>query len=139
VIRAGVRRLLVALVVVLGGAAAISAVLGALAHRSILHSLAIGYYLVGAAILLGSLAFGSRGPNRVERNPEVDPLREIERPGPLGILGGMSGPRTRGRRSLRKATPEERRESRLTSIALFVFGVLIVLLGAALDPTRRAF
>lgn len=135
-IRAGLRRLFVALLIVLGGAAAISAGVGAIGHKSILHSLAIGYYLVGAGVLVGSLALGSRGPNRIDRDPDA------ERPvplGPLGILGGMAASRARRRRTIRRATPEERRESRLASLGLFAFGVLIVLLGAVLDPTRHAF
>jgi hypothetical protein len=44
-----------------------------------------------------------------------------------------------GRRQLRKTTPEERRESKRESLGLFVLGLLLVLLGAAFDPTRHAF
>lgn len=132
-IRAGLRRLAVILAVVLGGTAAISAALGALAGRSVLHSLAIGYYLVGAGVLVGSLALGSRGPNRVERGGAED------RPISIGGLFPLFGGRSAGRRTIRKRTPEERRQSRLGSLGLFVFGVLLVLLGAAIDPTRRAF
>jgi hypothetical protein len=129
-IRAGLRRLLGILVVGLGGAAAISSALGALAGKSVQHSLAVGYYLLGALLLLGSLVLGSRGPMRAERDAES------MRPGPLGILLPSA---SLGRRALRKATPEERRESRFTSLGLFVFGVLVILLGAVLDPARHAF
>ncbi len=118
------------LAVVLGGTAAISGALGALAGTSILHALAVGFYLVGAGILFGSLALGSRGPTRADRSAEGDP--PFLPLGPIPIL-------PRGRRSRRKATPEERRESRRISLGLFVFGLLLVLVGAALDPTRRLF
>ncbi|HZS30656.1 MAG TPA: hypothetical protein VFA37_05320 [Gaiellaceae bacterium] len=132
-LRAALRRLVVILAVVLGGTAAISASIGALAGKNVPHALAVGYYLVGAGVLFASLAIGSRGPMRADRDAE-----EEIRPSPLGILGGMVV-RSRNRRSLRKATPEERRESRLTSMGLFVFGLFVVMLGAAIDPSRRAF
>jgi hypothetical protein len=121
----------VILAVLLGGTAAISLALGALAGRSLLHSLAVGYYLVGAGVLLGSLALGSRGPMRADRSVEDDRAPVVP------VLGGLHTPR--GRRNLRKATPEERRESRRSSLGLFVLGVLIVLLGTAFDPSRHAF
>lgn len=128
-VRAGLRRLLVIVVVVLGATAALSAALGALAG-DVRHALAVGYYLVGAAVLLGSLALGIRGPMRVDR--EID---ETERPafafGPI--------PLPSRRRTLRKATDEERREARLGSLGLFVFGVALVLLGAVVDPSRHVF
>lgn len=134
-IRAGLRRVLVIVVVVLATTAAIAAGLGALAGKSVVHALALGYYLVGVGVLLGSLAFGLRGPNRVDRSTEE------YRPGPLGVLGGgvPVGGRVSRRRTVRTAKPEERREARLASVGLFVFGVALILLGAILDPTRRAF
>jgi hypothetical protein len=122
VVRAGLRRILVVVAVVLGGTAALSAALGALAGKSILHALAVGFYVVAAALLLGSLALGGRGPTRVDRSAE-----------------DYGGRHSLGRRERRKATPEERREARWTSLGLFAFGLLLVLLGAALDPSRRVF
>jgi hypothetical protein len=47
--------------------------------------------------------------------------------------------RARSRRRRRKATPEERAESRRGSFGLFLLGVALVLLGALVDPSRRAF
>lgn len=133
-IRAGLRRLLVFLLAVLGGVAAISAGFGALAGRSVPHALATGYYIAGAACLVVSFVFGSRGPIRVD--PTDDP--EEYRPAGFGVFGFARGGRT-GRRQRRKATPEERRETRLGSVGLFVFGLLLILLGAAIDPARRVF
>jgi hypothetical protein len=134
VIRAGLRRLFLFLLLALGGTAAISATFGALAGKSLSHTLAVGYYVVGAGCLLMSLAFGSRGPTRAESTDDAEDYR----PSPFGILGSPRGGRI-GRRARRKATPEERREARLAAIGLFAFGVLLVLLGAAIDPGRRAF
>jgi hypothetical protein len=117
--------------VLVGGTAAISVGLGALAGDNLLRSIAVGYYLLGGGILLCSFALGIRGPMRAERSVETeDPVIST----PL-----WSSLRPSGRRSLRKATPEERRGARRESLGLFVFGLLIILLGTAFDPTRRAF
>ena len=108
--------------VVVGGTAAVSAVLGALAGTGLDHALAVGYYAVGAASLVGSFVLGSRGPWR----SEVSHDGSIQ----TGVFG---------RRHVRKATPEERREGRWHSVGLFALGIALVLLGAAIDPTRRIF
>ncbi len=122
-LRAGFRRILVLLAVVVGGTAAVSAVLGALAGASIPRSLATGYYVIGSAVLVGSFVFGVRGPLRSEATDEVEAV-------PL---------RSRGRRRLRKATAEERHEGRRVSLGLFALGVALLLLGAVVDPSRTAF
>src|ERR1700760_4986228 len=100
--------MLVFALIVLGGVAAISAVWGALAHKSVPHAVAIGYYVAGAAFLVAGFALGSRGPTRTD--PSDDP--EAYRPSPMGVLG-FSRARYGSRR---KATPEERREGRLASV-----------------------
>lgn len=110
--------------VVLGATAAVSAALGALAGKNIHHALAVGFYVVGAAVLFGSFVFGSRGPTRVDRSVEDDRL---------------SRPFVFGRRKRRKATVEERSEARWASLGLFAFGILFVLLGALLDPGKHVF
>ena len=123
-LRAALPRILALLAVVVGGTAAVSAAIGALAGRGIAHSLATGYYVVGAAVLVGSFVMGSRGPWRSDvmaQEPE------------------LAAYRTRTRRRRRKATPEERAESKRSSFGLFLLGVGVVLLGALLDPSRRAF
>jgi len=133
VLRGALRRIAAIVAVLLGGTAAISVALGALADRNLLRSLAVGYYLVGAGVLLCSLALGIRGPMRAGRTfdeEEDDPRFNVPT---MGLL------RPVGRRSLRKATPEERRESKRESLGLFVLGLVLVLLGTAFDPTRRAF
>jgi hypothetical protein len=132
VLRGALRRIAVILAVLVGGTAAVSAALGALAGSGLLRSLAVGYYVAGAGVLLGSLALGSRGPMRAERDGEDDSPPVV-----VPILGGLYAPR--GRRNLRKATPEERSESRRNSLGLFALGLLLVLLGTAFDPTRHAF
>lgn len=131
-LRGALRRIAAIVAVLAGGTAAISVALGALAGKSLLHSLAVGFYLVGSGVLLGSLALGSRGPMRVDRSSDDE--NPVLAPSPL--FGGL---RQLGRRSFRKATAEERSESRRSSLGLFALGLLFILLGAAFDPSRRAF
>jgi len=127
VLRGALRRIAAILAVLVGGTAAISVALGALAGKSLLHSLAVGFYLAGAGTLFGSLALGSRGPMRVDRSFDED------------VLGERHALRPFGRRTLRKATPEERVEARRASLGLFVLGLALILLGTAFDPSRHAF
>jgi hypothetical protein len=122
VLRAGFRRIVVFLAVVLGGTAAVSAALGALAGADLSRSIATGYYLIGSAVLVGSFVVGVRGPLRSEavEQGEAAPLRY------------------RASRRLRKTTPEERHEGRRISLGLFALGVALILLGAVIDPSRSA-
>jgi hypothetical protein len=123
-LRAALPRIVALLAIVLGGTTAVAVGVGALAGRSIAHSLATGYYVVGAAVLVGSFVLGSRGPWRSEMDD---------------VVLDASMFRSRARRRRRKATPEERAESKRSSFGLFMLGVALVLLGALVDPSRRAF
>jgi hypothetical protein len=123
-LRAALPRIFGLVAIVLGGTTAVAAVAGALSGRSIAHALATGYYVVGAAILVGSFVLGSRGPWR----------SEVE---DVGLDTATFRSRTRRRR--RKATLEERAESKRSSFGLFLLGVALVVLGALVDPSRRAF
>jgi hypothetical protein len=123
VLRAAFRRIAVAVAVLVGGTAAVSAALGALAGANILRSLATGYYVIGAAVLLGSFALGVRGPMRAE---VVDSNEAT--PTPMRPF----------RRRRRKATAEERAESKRSSLGLFALGIALLLLAAAVDPSRSA-
>jgi hypothetical protein len=131
VLRGALRRIAAILAVLVGGTAAISAAIGAIAGKGLLHSLAVGFYLVGAGVLLCSLALGSRGPMRADRSFDEDSADVV--PSPIGP------PHVLGRRKLRKTTPEERSESRRASLGLFALGLVLLLLGAAFDPSRRLF
>lgn len=136
-VRAGLRRLLVLFLFVLGGVAVIAATLGALAGASVPHAISIGYYIAGCGSLIMSFAIGSRGPTRAE--PDPDGENEDYRPSAMTVLGGVPRGGRIGRRPRRKATPEERREARLASLGLFVFGIALLLLGAAFDPAKHVF
>jgi hypothetical protein len=132
VLRAALKRIAVVVVVLVAGTAAVSVTLGALAHANLAHSIAVGYYVVGAAVLLGSFVVGGRGPLRREWGDEAEvPVV------PPTIFSMGRGPLRR--RSVRKATPEERREARMSSVGLFALGLVLVLIGIAIDPSKRAF
>jgi hypothetical protein len=108
--------------VVIVATAVISLALGALAHAPLEHSVAVGYYVVGAGALIGSLAFGLRGPRRREYG-------DGDRP--AGQLFSFSVPR-----KVRRATSEERFEAKRSSLLFFAVGILFIAIGAAFDPTR---
>ena len=110
---------------VVGATAAVSVSLGALAHDNLGHSIAVGYYLVGSGALLGTLAFGLRGPTRRE-------FSDGDRP--LG-LGQFLSFGTRGK-IRRRTTDEERSDARRSSLLFFAFAILLFVIGAAVDPAR---
>ncbi|MFL5960218.1 MAG: hypothetical protein ACJ75G_08155 [Gaiellaceae bacterium] len=123
-LRAALPRIFALVAIVVGGTTAVSAAIGALGGKSIGHAIATGYYVAGAAVLVGCFVLGSRGPWRSETLDEAD---------------GLGTLRPRARRRRRKATPEERAESKRSSLGLFLLGIGLVLLGALVDPSRRAF
>jgi hypothetical protein len=126
VLRGALKRIAILVTIVVGGTALASLVLGALAGASALRALAVGFYAVGAAVLVGSFVIGVRGPLRPEWGEDQD--GQIVNPN-RGILP----------RSVRRATADERTESRRNSLGLFVFGMTLVLIGAGFDPTRHVF
>ena len=103
----------------------VSLIIGALAGADPLHALAVGFYLAGAGVLIGSFVIGVRGPLRPEWKE--------------GHEGAM--PATRGffPNSVRRATPDERSESKRNSFGLFLFGLSLVFIGAGFDPSRHFF
>ena len=133
----GLRRLLIIFVALFALTAVLSLVLGALDHASLERALAVGFYAVGAAVLLGSFVLGLRGPvrgewreDKGEEIPQVVPPEAVPR---AGYLGGIVP------RSVRRTTTEERKEARLNSIALFGLGIALILIGSGFDPTRHPF
>jgi hypothetical protein len=133
VLRAALRRIAAILAVMVGGTAAVSAALGALAGKSILHSLAVGYYVAAAAVLIGCFVTGARGPLRRDSRDDGAEVPAV----PPSMFSSNRSPLRR--RNMRKATPEERRESRLISLGLFALGLVLILIGSVLDPSRHAF
>jgi hypothetical protein len=142
VLRSGLRRLVVIFAVIFAVTAVLSLVLGALAHANLERALAVGFYASGAAVLIGSFVFGLRGPVRGEwgaaqagHGQGVDGLQgAAEAPVPHGgTFGGLMP------RKVRRTTSDERTDARRNSIALFVLGIVLILIGSGFDPSRHPF
>lgn len=97
----------------------LSLTLGALAGGSVQRSIAIGFYLIGCLMLIFGFFVGNRGPLRHDRTDE-------DRPSLIP-------------RAVRKATPEERRESVNVSVLFIVIGLGLILLGAVSDSAHKLF
>jgi hypothetical protein len=130
-LRGALRRIAGILAVVIGLTAAVSLILGALAHASLERALADGFYVAGAVVLIGSFVLGMRGPLRAEWGDADQPPPD---PGELPARRGGLMPR-----AIRKTTPDERTEARRNSLALFVLGIALVFIGAGFDPSRHPF
>ena len=97
----------------------LSLMFGALAGAPIQRSIAIGFYLIGCLILIFGFFVGNRGPLRHDR-------KDDEKPSFIP-------------RGVRKATPEERRESMSVSVLFVVLGLGLILLGAVSDSAHKLF
>jgi type IV secretory pathway protease TraF len=129
VLRSAARRLLILFAVIFAGTSVVSLALGALAHANLLRSLAVGFYVVGAVVLVGSFILGMRGPLRSEFEDERGELAPAR-----GMLSSVLVPR-----SIRRTTVEERQDARRTSLALFGLGILLIFIGAGFDPAQHVF
>jgi hypothetical protein len=130
VLLSALRRLLILFAVIFAVTAAVSLVLGALAHANLERALAVGFYIAGSAVLIGSFVFGLRGPVRGDYGGA---LEETETGMPRPGLGGFLP------RRVRRTTADERLDARQNSIALFALGVVLILIGSAFDPVRHPF
>ena len=143
-LRSGLRRLVVIFAVIFAVTAAVSVVLGALAHANLERALAVGFYASGAAVLIGSFVFGLRGPVRGEWGTAQGGLGHGESPD--GLQGAGEAPVPHGGtfgglmpRKVRRTTVDERTDARRNSIALFVLGIVLILIGSGFDPSRHPF
>jgi len=107
--------------------AAVSALIGLALGSSAARSAATGLYLVGCFLIVLGVFAGVRGPLRPEGDPE-----DAE---PLGGLLGM-GIFAKG---VRRATRDERDDARATAWLFLAMGVVMVLVGIALDPRTSLF
>jgi hypothetical protein len=109
---------------VLGSAltAGVSLALGAAFGSSAARALSLGFYLVGAFLLVAGFFMGNRGPVRLKGRP------------------GAEGPWGFGRdRRVRWATPEEREEAINLSAVFVVLGFALILIGVAADSRYSLF
>ena len=120
-VRHGARRFFVVLFAVVFGTAAISLALGLLLGSSVSRSLSVGFYLVGAFLLIFAFFVGNRGPVRVKGDPG------------FGMLGFFKD------RQLRWATGSEQVESLSLSFVFVALGIVLILLGIATDTRYSLF
>lgn len=112
-----------ALAIVVGCVVVVSLVFGALLHISSRHAISAGLYLIGALMLAIGFFHGVRPPVRTEA-------------GGRSLQGGMFGILFSAG-TVRGATAEEHRDSH-QSAALFIgLGLVLIVLGALIDPTHR--
>ncbi len=111
-----------------GGSAlivAVSAAGGALAGADPVRAIAVGFYIIGSLLLVGSFFIGNRGPARVEGD-------DAELPSAFSVLGiGITG------RRLRWATAEEQLDSLAHSAVFFTLGFVLILIGVVADERVR--
>jgi hypothetical protein len=113
---AAVRRFSLLFVSIAGGSALVALFVGLIAGAGVSRSISIGWYSVGAAILLGGFFVGNRGPARPQGEGWF----------PFSI-----------KRWVRWASPDEQRESISLSAVLVVLGFVLIVLGAVADTRHR--
>ena len=106
---AGLRRFLAVFGIAVAAVAVFSVVVGIIVGARLTRSIALGYYLSGAALLIGGFFVGNRGPVRANRNQ------------PIPIFG------------TRWATPEELDEAINTSAVYVSLGFALILVGVLAD------
>ena len=119
-LRAGLRRFSVLLLLVGGVTAVVSLVVGLLAGSGPSRAVSVGLYLVGSFLLVAGFFVGNRGPARTDGADES------------GAVAGMFGIGV-GARKLRWATPEEQEESLANSAVFVVLGFALIVLGILVD------
>ena len=109
---AGLRRFLAVFGIAVAAVAVFSVVVGIIVGARLTRSIALGYYLSGAALLIGGFFVGNRGPVRANRNQ------------PIPIFGT---------RFVRWATPEELDQAINTSAVYVSLGFALILVGVLAD------
>ena len=117
---AGLRRLLVLFVASALGIGALAAGIGVLFGASATRSISLGYYVVGAFLLVLGFFAGTRGPLRPRDAEEADAVT-----GMFGVGVSMRG--------VRQATKGERQDSVATAGIFIGLGIWLIALGIVVD------
>ena len=112
-LRAGFRRLALLLAAIVAGTAVASLAVGAITGAPLARALSVGFYAIGSFALVGGVFVGNRGPAR-GRGSAATPLL--------------------GQRKLRWARPDEQAEAITTSALFVTVGIVLVVIGLAIDP-----
>lgn len=123
--RAALRRFLVLTVSVAVLTALGALLIGLLGGASIDRALYLGFYWIGAFVLIAGVLVGSRGPVRVKsESPGSSPL-------PIPFFSGN--------RMLRWATQQEQDETINNSAVFIALGLVLLLIGFGLDTRHSLF
>jgi hypothetical protein len=116
VLVAAARRFLLLLGGISGAVLVLAALLALLLGTSLSRSVSVGFYLVGAFLLVAGFFTGNRGPTRLRGEP------------------GEEGPWGLGRkRGVRLATAEERADAVSTTGVFISLGFVLILIGVIAD------
>lgn len=120
--RAAARRIVLLFGIATIGVAAVSGAIGLALGSSAARSASTGLYLVGCFLVVLGVFAGVRGPLRPAGDDE-------DREAIGGLLGiGIFS------KGVRRATTDERADARATAWLFLVMGVVMILVGIALDP-----
>ena len=120
--RAAARRIVLLFGIATIGVAALSGAIGLALGSSAARSASTGLYLVGCFLVVLGVFAGVRGPLRPAGDDE-------DREAIGGLLGiGIFS------KGVRRATTDERADARATAWLFLVMGVVMILVGIALDP-----
>ena len=117
---AAARRFALIFVGLAAGTVLLSFVFGVAVGARVPRAIAVGLYVVGSILLIGSFFLGNRGPFRPKWGDETR-------------RGGFLAPR-----GVRVATPEDRSQAVRSSVLLFSIGLLLIVIGTFVDPAHRA-
>ena len=120
-LRDAARRFALLLAGTAGGTAVLSLMLGLALGSSVSRSLSVGFYIVGAFLLIFGFFVGNRGPVRVKGDPG------------FGMFGFFRN------RQLRWATGSEQFESLSLSVVFVALGVVLIILGIVADTRYSLF
>lgn len=120
----GIRRGLLIFAAIAVPTALISLLLGLASDMAVGSALATGFYAVGAMLMIVGVLSGARGPLRSASQND---------PGEAASLFGMG----LGRRRLRKATDDERRDAVFGAMLFLVLGLVLVALGVVADSETK--
>jgi hypothetical protein len=120
-LRNAARRFAIILVATAVGTAAVSLGLGLLLGSSVSRSVSVGFYIVGAFLLIFGFFVGNRGPVRIKGDPG------------FGMFGFFQN------RQLRWATGSEQVESLSLSFVFVALGIVLIILGIATDTRYNLF
>jgi hypothetical protein len=113
---AATRRFLLLLGGISGAVLVLALLLGLVLGTSLSRAISVGFYLVGAFLLVAGFFMGNRGPTRLRGEPGEEGLWGLGR-----------------KRGIRIATPEERADAVSTTGVLITLGFVLIVIGVIAD------